>query len=278
MTVLLGQKLAEGGCAEVFEWGEGKIVKLAKPNTNEWALRRELNHSRIAKSCGLPVPDAYELIHTDGRPGIVFEHIKGESLMKRFVDRAASALQAFSGTRDDLGAALTANLLFQVHQQSAEGLPRQRESLEYDIRSTAYLTEKEHDAVIDHMNRLPEKEQLCHGDPNPGNILLREHDAFLIDWNNASIGNPEADLAEYILMIRYTILPSHLPELFNQVLDAKRESTILSFVAEYKGLSGIGHAEIVPWLPVIAARKLCADAISEEENRFLIQEVRSFNL
>ncbi|WP_370511428.1 MULTISPECIES: phosphotransferase family protein [Paenibacillus] len=44
------------------------------------------------------------------------------------------------------------------------------------------------------MKNLMMKQQLCHGDPNPGNILLRDHDTVIIDWNNASTGNPEADL------------------------------------------------------------------------------------
>ncbi|RJX41771.1 aminoglycoside phosphotransferase [Paenibacillus pinisoli] len=279
MAVQIGRKLAEGGCAEVFEWEEGKIVKLAKPNTNEWALQRELNHCRIAKSCGLPVPDVYGLVHWNGRPGIVFELVEGESLMTRFVDRAVSALHpeaaASGGNYDYLGAGITAKLLHQVHQQSGAGMPEQRENLVYDIRRTSYLSEHEHDAIIGYLERLPAKKQLCHGDPNPGNIMLRHDDAWLIDWNNASVGNPEADLAEYILMIRYAILPSHLPKELNAVLDAARESAIQRFIEEYESLSGIGYAEIEPWLPVIAARKLCADAISEEEKEFLIREARS---
>lgn len=74
-----------------------------------------------------------------------------------------------------------------------------------------YLSQAEKAAVIAQLDQLPMKQQLCHGDPNPGNILLRDHDAVIIDWNNASTGNPEADLAEYIIMIRYAILPPHLP-------------------------------------------------------------------
>ncbi|WP_258881251.1 hypothetical protein [Paenibacillus sp. sptzw28] len=44
-----GNKIGEGGCAEVFEWeDESKIVKLAKPNTSTAALQAELHHCRIA--------------------------------------------------------------------------------------------------------------------------------------------------------------------------------------------------------------------------------------
>lgn len=279
MAVQIGRKLAEGGCAEVFEWEEGKIVKLAKPNTNEWALRREINHSRIAKNCGLPVPKVYGMVHCNGRSGIVFEQVEGETLMKRFVDHVVSAphpqAAAPEGVDNILGAEITAKLLYQVHQQSGKGMPDQREVLVNDIRRTSYLAEDEHDAIIEYLDRLPVKKQLCHGDPNPGNIMLNNDNAWLIDWNNASIGNPEADLAEYILMIRYAILPPHVPKELNTLFDAAREFAIQRFIGHYERLSGIGYAEIEPWLPVIAARKLCADGISEEEKQHLIREARS---
>ena len=51
------------------------------------------------------------------------------------------------------------------------------------------------------------------GDPNPGNILIGDkNEVVVIDWMDASIVNLEADLAEYIIMIRYAILPSFIPE------------------------------------------------------------------
>nr|WP_258881249.1 phosphotransferase [Paenibacillus sp. sptzw28] len=124
------------------------------------------------------------------------------------------------------------------------------------------------------LDQLPMKQQFCHGDPNPGNILLRDNDAVIIDWNNASTGNPEADLAEYIIMIRYAILPPHLPCEASVVLNATREASIRIFMEEYQRLSSIGYADIEPWIAPIAARKLVADAISEEEKNLLVNEIR----
>jgi thiamine kinase-like enzyme len=86
-------------------------------------------------------------------------------------------------------------------------LPSQRESLKYSIRAKDYLTAAEKEAVITILEGLPIKQQLCHGDPNPGNIILRDGKAVIIDWMDASIGNPEADLAEYIVMIKYAVIP-----------------------------------------------------------------------
>lgn len=215
MVHRLGNKIGEGGCAEVFEWEDGsKIIKLAKPNTVLAALQAELHHSRIAWACGLPVPQPYDLVNVGGRSGVVFERIYGDPIIKRFVEKAVeqSRLQQPINMMDDyVNAETTAQLFHHIHSHSVSNMPSQRENIRNDIHRAQYLTEAEKTAVTAELDRLPIKQQLCHGDPNPGNILLRDDDAVIIDWNNASTGNPEADLAEYVIMIRYAILPPHLP-------------------------------------------------------------------
>ena len=274
----LGAKLAEGACAEVFEWGTdgSRIVKLAKPNTNLFALEREQRLGDIAWRLGLPVPRPYGLVRADGRDGIVFDRAAGDTILKRF---AASALftapehYAADPETDVLYARTTARLLFQIHSQTAEDAPPQHASLERDIRRNPHLGAAHKDAVMAWLDRLPAKRQLCHGDPNPGNILLEGEIATIIDWNNATLGNPEADLAEYVLMIRYASLPSGTPPAVARLFEAARGPSIRLFLDEYERLSGLGPAALDPWLAPIAARKLAVDGITETETRRLIAEV-----
>ncbi|MFC3749017.1 phosphotransferase family protein [Paenibacillus sp. GCM10012306] len=278
MISKLGKKIGEGGCSEVFEWdGAGKIVKLAKPNTSLAALQAELHHSRIARECGLPVPQPYELVHIGGRSGIVFERIYGESIMERFINgilQPSSPQQPLTVYDDYNDVLATAQLLYQIHTHSMSNMPSQRDNLKYDIRRAHYLSETDKTAVINQLNQLPLKHQLCHGDPNPNNILFRNNEAVIIDWNNASIGNPEADLAEYIIMIGYAILPDHLPSEASTALNATRENIITIFMDEYERLSGISYADIEPWIIPVAARKLSADGISEKEKNLLVNEIK----
>ncbi|MEK5057088.1 aminoglycoside phosphotransferase family protein [Paenibacillus sp. FSL H7-0326] len=274
----LGKKIGEGGCAEVFEWeDDNKVIKLAKPNTSVTALRREFHHCQIAWDCGLPVPKPVELINVDGRSGVVFERIYGESIMERFINRTTEVAESNELTQkieDYIDAKMTARLLFQIHSHSVLSLPCQRENIKNDILYSQHLTEHEKKSVIHHLDQLPLKQQLCHGDPNPGNILFRGDEAVIIDWNNASIGNPEADLAEYIIMIRYAILPPNLSKHTKNALDKTRESSIRVFIDEYERLSGIGYAEVESWIVPMAARKLAADGITEEEKSLLVTEIR----
>lgn len=273
----LGAKLAEGACAEVYVWGDdgSRIVKLAKPNTNRFALERELRLCGIAAGLGLPVPQPHELIEIDGRPGIVVDRATGQSILQRF---AAIALAADptqpDDTADHLSAALTARMLHRIHGETAEDLPLQRVSCERDIRRTPYLTDAEKDAVMAQLDQLPERHQLCHGDPNPGNFILSGEDVIIVDWNNATLGNPEADLAEYVLMLRCATVPSTMAAPVAQLFDAVRERSVALFVSQYEQLTGIGAAQIEPWLAPIAARKLAVDSISETEKDRLLAEVR----
>lgn len=276
MDPRLGGKIAEGGCAEVYEWGgREQIVKVAKPNTRQGAMKLEYDNTLTAWEHGLPAARALEFLELDGRPSIVFERIHGASLMEKFMHQMIQ-----SAGKDEVGlhselVEVTARLLSQVHSKSNIGLSSQREMMIHTIRYPDYLSPAEKEAVVQWLERLPVKNQVCHGDPNPGNIMYREGEAVFIDWMDASIGNPEADAAEYIVMIRYAVLPEALPLEAVRAFDAVREDIVQAFCQEYERLTGITYEEIQPWIVPIAARKLCADAISEEEKGLLLQEIRS---
>jgi len=141
----LGAKIGEGGCAEVFEWmDDNKIIKLAKANTSVADLQRELHHCQIAWNCGLPVPEPFDLLNIEGRSGIVFERIYGESILKRFVDRSTKRIMTEETTNvfdDYIDAKITARLLFLIHSHSVQSMPSQRENIKNDILRSQYLNE-----------------------------------------------------------------------------------------------------------------------------------------
>lgn len=278
MNTKLGKKIAEGACAEVYEWEDSsKIVKWAKANTDDDAMKREYEIHCILWEGGLPIAQPFELVELDGRMGIVFERIYGETMMERFI-RSALALTASEGEHMEQGEGIRmmARELARIHQSSGIQLPTlQRDKLIYSIQHPNYSTGEEKEAVIGILNDLPVKHALCHGDPNPYNMLVRpDGSVVVIDWMSASMGNPEADLAEFILMMRYAVLPPGIPDYVSKQFDRFREQMIHVFMDEYEQHGGICYEDVEPWLLPVAARKLSADGIMEEEKMLLLQEIR----
>lgn len=271
---MLGRKVGEGGNSEVFEWGDHKVIKLAKPNTKLETLQREYSNTLALWKLGLSVPKVYEIIEVNQRPGIVFEQIHGETQKDRlFKSILEETIEEQPKVWNDIRS--TARLLSEIHRLSLDDLPEQRGSLKYQIGSVDYLSEEEKETVIHILDSLPLKNNICHGDPNPNNVLVENETSIMIDWNDTTSGNPEADIAEYLLMIRFAVLPPDTPQPIISYFDNIREEIMHVFMVEYTKHTGTTLKDIEPWIIPIAARKLSASAISEEEKKILVNEIRS---
>jgi len=279
MTNKLGKKIAEGACAEVFEWEDGsgsKVLKWAKANTNDDAMRREYEINCIVWDGGLPIAQPFELVELDGRIGIVFERVYGETVMVRLIRNGLLLAESEGKSGEGEEIRMIAREMARIHQSSGVQLPTlQKDMLVYSINNPSFLTAEEKDAVIAILNNLPAKLVPCHGDPNPYNLLVQtDGSVVVIDWMCASMGNPEADLAEFILMMRYAILPSGIPDTICKQFDRLREHMIEVFMDEYEQHGDVTYEDVQPWILPVAARKLNADGITEEEKMLLVQEIR----
>ncbi|WFD11877.1 aminoglycoside phosphotransferase family protein [Tepidibacter hydrothermalis] len=275
MSTKMGRKINEGSSAEVFEWeNDEKIIKLAKNKKRHQSMLTEYLNSQVAWDNGVSVPQPFGLVDVDGRPGIIFERIYGETLMERFVNQ--------KGFNYEDVARITAKILSETHGKKIPNIRSQREAIIYSINGANYLTNSEKKLVVDILNNIPIKEQLCHGDPNLNNILIRDNKALLIDWRHASIGNPETDLAEYILMTRYAIvpmvrqaiLPRHIPSEIEYYINSIKEEIIKVFIDEYTKLSDITSEDIDSWIIPMAARRLSVGIIPKSEKEQLVGEIR----
>ena len=270
----LGAKIAEGGSADIYEWGEGKILKLAKSKTSHYAMKREFDNHNMVRNLQLPTVQVYEMLSVDGRTGIVFEKFAGVTLLELLMQDLTAAELNRRKIKDHIQ--LFAQILHRIHQITKVNMPfTQRESLEYSINQVEMITNEEKDHICQLLNTFPEKQCLCHGDLNPGNVMIGNDGHYvIIDWMDASLGNPEGDLAEFIVMMRRAVLPQDVPKRAVEVFDSMREEIITIFMEEYTKLSGIAYEDVAPWLLPITARKLFATGIPEAEKQLLVQDVR----
>jgi len=140
---------------------------------------------------GLPVPRCSATTQVDDYHVTVMDWIAGEA-GEKVADVAGAAIAA-------------ADVLFELHQTSLHDLslhvsdPLPHYVFDYSMIPLERLNSSEFEKFAEFAQSYQPKEQcraLLHGDFWPGNLLYEnEHLSGLVDWRDACIGDPLADLA-----------------------------------------------------------------------------------
>jgi aminoglycoside phosphotransferase (APT) family kinase protein len=264
-----------GSSCEVYEWGgDDKVIKLFHSNTPPEAVQLEYRNCSVAWESGLPAARPFEQVIWEGRHGIIFEKIVGETIVNRVFEQLYSFRKIdFNETDSDLRK--FARVLNDIHKANVFGIvTEQMEHLKAIIGRPAEFTNDEISAIHAYMDRLPVKRQLCHGDTNPGNLILRNGIPVMVDWMHASLGNPIADVAEVCVIIEYDVLPPETPAAVIGFFEASRKVAFSIFVDEYCKLSGVTEEEIRTWYVPAAARSIASGALSGEQIAKLASMIR----
>jgi len=271
MTAQLGRKIAEGREAEVIEWHEShstdvpKVLKLFLKGYSSQDAQRELAISAAVKVAGGSVPAVFgDVIEHDGRYGVVFERILGTDMLDSLSSRPWN-------TRD-VGRSL-GKLHARLHEARPLGLASMKDGLERKISAARELTVQEKGRVIEQLVALPDGDRPCHGDFHPGNVIIRDDDQpVIIDWANAAVGDPMADVARSRLLIETASLSA--PKWIVRVLGRWLSTWFdRSYADAYFEASGADPAGVARWRTVIAAARL-AEYIPQE-TEYVVGVVRS---
>ena len=106
-----GTKISEGRTADIFTWGEEQILKLYKPGFPQEMAEFEYQAALASEQTGYAVPKVYELVEVDGRPGIIYQRVTGETMIQVFNQAPYKVLQ-LSRT--------LAGLHLDMHQRTAD--------------------------------------------------------------------------------------------------------------------------------------------------------------
>jgi hypothetical protein len=148
--------VGSGLTAEVFTWGEGRVVKLFFSWVLLFKIEKELRITKALQGLGVGVPPVFELIQIGERHGIVFERLRGHSMLRR-VERQPWRL--FEAARQ------LAELLLRVHACLAPPeLPTQAEQINDWINRAEAFTETQKQAARQEVANLPTDRWLRHGD------------------------------------------------------------------------------------------------------------------
>ena len=250
----LGRALATGRTAEIYAWGEGRVLKLFYPPWGEEVARREAETTAVVNAAGLPAPAVHGLAAVDGRWGIVYERVSHPSLL---------AVSLRRPWRLPWAARQLAELHVRLHAHRVPGLPRLHERLADRIQSVdAHRVPAEVcRAVLEALEKLPSDDRLCHGDLHPENVVLGPNGPIILDWLDASSGPPLADVARTSLLLAHAALLKAMPG--RRFIQAIRHLLQREYLRVYFHHSRQALEALAPWVPVVAAARLAED-IPEE--------------
>jgi uncharacterized protein (TIGR02172 family) len=263
MQKKLGRPIAVGRTAEVYNWQNGQVLKLYFDWFELEAIQYEQRIAQAVYASGLSVPAVGALIQANGRNGLIYQRVEGVEMW------------AIIGRRPWLVfryARKLAELHFETHGTTLPvDLPGQYQRLKDKINGAEVLPNDLRSKTLAALETMPAGDRLCHGDFHPGNILVTGPKATIIDWIDATLGNPLADLARTTILLKGGVA--------RQVQNPWHKIAIRAlhtrYIRHYFSLRPGGEREYNRWLPIVAAAQL-SENISELEEWLLEQARKGF--
>jgi aminoglycoside phosphotransferase (APT) family kinase protein len=243
----LGPRIAAGRTAEVFAWVDGTVLKLLRPGFPDSLGEEEAIAAARVTAAGLAAPRFLGTERIDGRIGLVYERVDGPSMVEVII---AEPLRA-----EELAIQL-ADLHAAMHEQPGTGLPDAVNEVRAAIeRGGRFLGAPAGEAAIERLERLPRGSALVHGDFHPGNVVMTDAGAIVIDWLTAGAGPPAADVARTLFLLTGTVLDETIPRERHPLVESLRHRFAEAYLARYRALRPLDEAELAGWrLPILVAR------------------------
>ncbi len=192
-----GQEIGTGNTATIYQWEEGKVLKLFHQGYPCRAVEREFRNAKAIGHLQFQKPNAYEVVRYQGRLGIVYDRIEGELL-----------LDWFMRTADIRGCAVhMARLHRAIIQNPIDNVTDYREVLRHDIADAASISQERRDQALKFLDRLKDGGTLCHGDFHPGNIFISGEKTTVIDFMNVCRGHYLYDVARAVFLVECGAVP-----------------------------------------------------------------------
>lgn len=127
-----------------------------------------------------------------------------------------------------------------------------KDKLKDKIQGNEDLDRIKKERLLTLLKRLPDGNELCHGDFHGYNILICKDEYWIIDWIYSSYGCADGDACRTYMIL--SIYAQELAELYLKL---------------YCKNTGKEREKILVWLPVVAAARLSENNTNEKEKLML---------
>jgi tRNA A-37 threonylcarbamoyl transferase component Bud32 len=217
-----------------------KFIKIFNSDYSKADLLNEALNQAKVETTDLNVPKIRSINVADGKWSIVMDYIEGktlEQLMKEHPEKEDEYLNFF------------VDLQRTVLSKRVPMLYKLKDKMQAKISLTNLDATTRYE-LHTRLDALPKHYNLCHGDFNPSNIIIKDDGTpYIIDWSHATQGNASADVARTYLLF-YLNGQNELAEKYLN-LYCKKSDTAKQYVQK--------------WIPIVAASRLTKAKEGEEE-------------
>ena len=249
-------KVAEGTDAEIFGWEDGQVLRLLRAGVSDNALAYEEAAMRAGRAALPLVPSVVGRVEVDGRPGLVMERVDGQDLV-RLLSRKPWTVSRVGTITGDVHAQL-----HDVVAPPAFITPDARARLWI---ASPIVPEHARRAALEQLESLPDGDRLLHGDFHPGNILMSARGPVVIDWSGATRGDPHADVARTLMLIRIGALAPGTPLVVRAGAAVARRLIIRSYTGAYRRGRALDAGLLRRWTIINLAARFAAKLPGERQ-------------
>lgn len=233
-----GKLIGAGKVAEVFEYDDGRVVKLYRAGEPKMSAFREAAVLAVAEAGAIAAPRAQGVVEVDGRWGVVMDRVAGRPFAEPMLAEPEAAGRYL---------AELARLQASLHAAPGAGLTSLTARLAARLDCAPGVEQPVRQRLRERLAGLPDGDRLLHGDFHPYNVMGQPRSATVVDWLDATAGPPAADACRsWVLM------------------HAASPAIAEAYLAAYLAVTRLSRDDVLAWLPVVAAARLTENVAEQD--------------